>query len=191
LRYACLPALLLFLCGRIVLCEAPNTMPHQPLELEVDQEFNRWQWGAQRLGWGLWLVILVAAVLGLLGDGPLSDARVESAGTALSVDFERFVRRHAPQRVEFTIRPPSSRAAVVHLTLPSSFMNRVTIQRIEPAPQVSAVAADGTRFQFACRPESRHVKIVFHLQYDAIGKVQGAARAVDDDPVQFDQVVYP
>jgi hypothetical protein len=166
-------------------------MASQPLELDVDNEFKRWEWRAERVGWLAWILVVCAGMFGLLGDGPMSDAQVASAQASLRVNYQRYVHRHAPERLDFTVRPKSAEASTVALTLPYDFIDKVNVSRIEPVPVRSVADGSDIRFEFAHLPGTGDVKVAFHLEYDAVGKVYGAARTPDHEAIEFVQVVYP
>ena len=61
------------------------------LEIAQDMTFQRRSWAVQRVGWGVVAVTIGAALLGLLGSGPLSRSTAVAPG-AFAVEYERFVR---------------------------------------------------------------------------------------------------
>ena len=64
------------------------------LELDEDPAFLRAQWRAERIGWlGIGLIIL-AALLALLGRGPLGQRTVTRG--PLRVHYDAVMRRSAP-----------------------------------------------------------------------------------------------
>lgn len=48
------------------------------LELGQDLPFQRREWAVQRIAWAAMAAVLTAALLGLFGSGPVSDAVVET-----------------------------------------------------------------------------------------------------------------
>ncbi len=70
--------------------------PDPMIQLEDDIAFQRKSWLVERIGWGVMLTILVAALAGLFASGPLSSKNVESADSSAIVRYERFARAQAP-----------------------------------------------------------------------------------------------
>lgn len=50
------------------------------LEIEEDLDFQRRMWRLQQIGWALLVLVVVAALLGLFGKGPLSRAVASRVG---------------------------------------------------------------------------------------------------------------
>ena len=65
------------------------------LEFPEGHGVSRAEERLHKLGWIVFAGLLLAALAGLLGPGPLS-SRSKSADPALSVEYERFLRNHAP-----------------------------------------------------------------------------------------------
>ena len=61
------------------------------LEVDEDLPFQRRAWVAQRIGWVLMALFVLAAAVGLLGAGPLSHARIDVPGL-MTLEYERFAR---------------------------------------------------------------------------------------------------
>jgi hypothetical protein len=60
------------------------------MEVNADIEFQRRVWRVQRIGWLIIAAVIVAALLGVFGGGPLSRAAVQ--GDGLRLEYERFAR---------------------------------------------------------------------------------------------------
>ena len=69
---------------------------HDTASIEEDLDFQRSSWKVQRVAWIVMLGISVSALLGLFGEGPLSNAHVGSEQSGLQIDYERFVRQESP-----------------------------------------------------------------------------------------------
>ena len=66
------------------------------LSLNQNLIFQKRFWRAQRIGWGVLTVALLAALLGVFGSGPLSHTTVSDASGRLTITYERFARLLAP-----------------------------------------------------------------------------------------------
>lgn len=86
-------------------------------DLEVDQDlaFERKSWAAQRIGWGVMTLAIVAALAGLLGSGPASRTRAETPDGAIAVEYDRFVRANAPTDLDVSVGRGAIRDGVVRL----------------------------------------------------------------------------
>ena len=86
----------------------------QGLQIEEDRAHQRREWRIERVGWVLMAGLLLAGLLGLLGDGPLSRATAGSAG-ALSVEYDRLQRAAAPYEYRFEVDPSLAREGQLRL----------------------------------------------------------------------------
>ena len=100
------------------------------LELGQDLPFQRRTWLVQRVGWGVVLLLLLAAAAGLLGRGPLSEKTARSADGALGVRYGRFVRHRAPTTVQLQLAPDVADQGQVRLWLDLRYLEGVTIENI-------------------------------------------------------------
>src|SRR5215207_519621 len=111
-------------------------MPKQVGDLELDQDltYQQREWRVERISWIVWLLLIVAALLGLLGPGPLSQTRAGSQDERVWVDYERFVRYRSPTQLIVHIEPDAAQEGMFHLQLDQEFIAKAQIQRIDPEP---------------------------------------------------------
>jgi hypothetical protein len=161
------------------------------LELPQDFEFQRREWRLQRIAWAMWVAIVAAGLLGLLGSGPLSRREAASADGRLQIQYERFVRHHHPRLLEVTMQPEDETQDKLRLLLSQPLLDRIELRRIEPEPTSRELASDGAWYEFNCSSGVASAKVVFHYECDTMGPVQGELRLAGSDPVSLDQFVYP
>jgi hypothetical protein len=85
------------------------------LELGQDLRFERRWWTVQRVSWCIMLAVVVAAVVGLLGDGPLGERKREEG--ALTIRYSSIARVLAPMVVEIEARPEALRRGELRLAI--------------------------------------------------------------------------
>jgi hypothetical protein len=139
---------------RIVHRRKTNT-PSGPPELDRHLAFQRREWRAQQIGWIALVVFLAAALAGLFGSGPLSSARASDSGGGLAVDYQRFVRAGAAQRLQFEIETPG--AGPVELRLSRRYLDAVRVEHVLPQPDSTTATGEWTTFVFA--PGTRAVTL--------------------------------
>lgn len=124
--------------------------------LEVDED-RAWQekfWTAQRFGWILMALFILAAAAGLTGmGGPLASARAELGGG--TIDYPRITRWQADDQMQVRIAPASP--AEVELTLSREFVQLFSIGSIQPEPSEVQATAAGHRFTFESEPGAQRV----------------------------------
>jgi hypothetical protein len=159
----------------------------EPASAPVENEMplQRREWAAQRIAWALLALTVIAALLGLFGDGPLSKQIQTSA--AGSVEFERFARRQAP--LDWKIHPRAS-ASRVSIVVDSALIDRYEILSINPEPVEAGLVGDRWRYDFAARAPGA-APIVFHLEARQAGKHAGALSIAGAPPIHVAQFIYP
>lgn len=159
------------------------------LEQERDLAFQRREWMVQRVAWVAMTLILLAALAGLLGSGPLSSTTTEAG--PLAVEYNRFERRHAPTGLVIRVAPGASSGDRVEVWLPVAFVESLDIESVMPEP--AEVRSDGDRivYAFAIGDPSRPFDATFALEHNNTGSVAGAVGLVDGPEIAFRQIVYP
>ena len=153
------------------------------LQLDQDLAFQRANWRFERIGWGVMAVLVLAALLGLFGKGPLSDATARTDNAALN--YQRFSHWESPDRLTFHIRAPGEQTV---LRLSRAYLERVRVEEITPAPVSTRALSEWIEFKFHTGGEST---ITFHIQPQTFG-LQRAQYVVDNGArVAFWQFVYP
>jgi hypothetical protein len=161
------------------------------LELDDDDRFQRWDWIVQRVGWAVWLAIIAAAMAGFLGSGPASNAVARSSDDSLQLSFNRYAHHHAvtPIRIEVLgIAPGQGR---VEIDLSASFMDAIQLHRVQPEPVRMVSLGDRTRLVFASDAQNAVGTINLFLEYEDIGRVEGAIGLKGRPPVVVKTLVYP
>ena len=120
----------------------PQTVPLRPDGLQLDErrDYQRRHWRAERVAWGVFGAVVLAALLGLTGaGGPLATTRL-SIGPA-EVMMPRVGRL---QRADLlTIRLPDG-GTLHEVRLGGGFADHYTLGTIHPEPREEATAADST-----------------------------------------------
>jgi hypothetical protein len=163
------------------------------LEITQDLEHARLEWRFERVGWVVMAVLLVAALLGLLGPGPLSSTTV-GEGSALWGEYDRFVRYQAPQVLRLHVRPKGT-DSLVRLRLSRTFVDRVEMMEVNPEPL--HIEADSSHFSYLfARGDASHTSadsltFTFKYQPEEFGKMEIEAEVPDLHLLRFNQFVYP
>ena len=162
-----------------------NTSREPPVP--EDLRFQHRVWAAERIGWAVLLIVVIAALLGGFSSGLLSNASVATPDRALEVDYERFARKTA--RSHFTIQVRRS-AQETRLQLSPDFIAFYDIEVLYPQPLRSTAGASGLDLLFASTAAG---DLAVHLAARA-RRFGVASIAVSVDglgSVEFRQVVYP
>ena len=144
-----------------------------------------------RLGWLIFAGLLLAALAGLLGPGPLS-SRTAEAGPALAADYRRFVRNHAPEDLRIRVVPPAGQGSI-RLLVNNAFLEATELRNVKPEPDAVEVTPEGHVYVFeAPRLGSEEALILYRYEPDGAFSDIPVRIALDGGPeVSFLQFVYP
>jgi len=161
------------------------------LEIEQDPGFLRRSWRVQRAGWIGMGAMLVLALAGLLGSGPLSRRDVTIPGF-LRVEYQRFARYDAPQTLTVRLEPAATNAAYVRVWLDRRYLDGSKVETISPPPIRVEDAGDRLVYVFALARPGTPATVVFALQARQIGSMSGRV-GLDGGQAfaPFRQFVYP
>jgi hypothetical protein len=161
------------------------------LEIEQDPAFQRREWAAQRIGWALMAAVIIAALAGVFGDGPIARARAVSSDGNLRVEYERIARGDALTALHISIRGSVLRSGTAHVWLDRDYAENMFIQTISPEPDSVSTHPTRLHFAFAAGPGADSAGIHIQLQPTAFGSYTGAIGVVDGAGVVFQQYILP
>lgn len=163
--------------------------PVGDLEGDRDLRFQEREWLVQRAGWLAMLAIIVAALLGLLGAGPLSSTTAETG--PLQVQYSRFERRHAPAELEVSIAGIPADQDQVDLWLASDYLEHIEITSFIPEPESVIEAGDRVVYRFNITNQAGLSLIRIALEPDDPGPSTGRIGVVGGPELEIWQFVYP
>jgi len=135
-----------------------------------DIRFQRRVWRFQRFGWGAMALLVLFAVLGAFGGGPLAKASSRSADGTFEVEWERIERIGSDSRLRIrTLTPPT---APLTLRLEDG-LAEVMLSSIEPQPRGESRAPGRVWLRFDPPAEGHAAEIVLNLRSSRPGIVRG------------------
>jgi len=158
--------------------------------LQVDQDlpFQEKEWTAERAGWIIGLLLLLAGLAGLFGGGPLSRAAPRQG--PLRLEYSRFVRYRAPEVLTVQVDPGVS-GETLQLWVDRAYLEDFELQQIVPAPDQTRVLPDRILYEFQAQPGDGPLRVTFQLRPQAAGSRSGRVGLEGGDTVTFRQFVYP
>ena len=161
------------------------------IDIDEQMEYQWREWRVHRIGWVIFALILVAALLGLFGQGPLSHASAGERGSELALNYERLDRYRAPSQLDITLGPNVSQEGKVRLALNQGFLARVEIERISPEPESVEAGPDATTYVFRVAAPDQPAQVRFDFEYEKFGPTQGEVRLEGGPTLRFDAFVFP
>jgi hypothetical protein len=161
------------------------------LQLKQDMAHQRREWRVQRIGWAVMALLLLAALAGLLGPGPLSRTVVNGADSRLRVEYDRFAHTQAPGELLIELPADIAKAGTVRLRLNREFVESVEIMGVVPEPASSTIDGNGLVYELATRASARPVTVAVQYEYRVFGSTPVRVAIEGGPAVSFDQWVYP
>jgi hypothetical protein len=150
--------------------------------------FRRCEYLFERLGWALMGLILIGAAVGLFGKGWMSEASLQN--DQFRMEYERFLHSNGHTTLRLEIPVDRQAEGVIAVAFPNSYLHRFRIERIVPEPESSA-HGDQTVFWFTVLKSGQPVTLLFRLEPQEIGKLNGTIHLNGENGYAFHQFVYP
>ena len=160
------------------------------LELGQDLRFQQRSWQVQRAGWACFALVILAALAGLFGHGPLSRAAAASPDGSLAVEYHRFVRMQSPTELRVRFDAAAVTDGEVRIWLDRGYVERIRLQPVVPQPQQVEIGADRLTYVFSAAKLEARGAVTFHLQFQSFGRAH-ARIGHRTAQVAFGQLVYP
>lgn len=156
------------------------------LQIEHDIAWLHREWLVERSAWVLFAAIILAAALGLFGEGALSSASVRDGG--MSAAYERFLRESAPSELMLTL-PVEAGSASFSIRSDSALL--IEISRIDPRPRSEVRSPDGAiEYTIDAKDGAEQVVVVMRYKMTRSGKVT-TTLTQSDRRLVLNQFVYP
>ncbi len=161
------------------------------LEIPEDLPHQRREWAVERFGWAIMVAIVVAALAGLLGSGPLSHDIAGQPDSALWVEYDRYARSQAPSEYLVHIKPEQVSGGKVRLSLNRDFFEHVEMQSVVPEPD-SVEARDGRlTYVFNAPDANQPATVIYRFKASSFGGLLLTMSLADGPQLSFRQFFYP
>lgn len=162
------------------------------IEIDEDMDFQRASWKVQRAGWVLMLLFIITGLLGLFGNGPISSARAGDEGSTLLVEYDRFLRVHAPTAAMFRIGNDAALPdSTVRLWVDRSWVSAFELRAITPEPDRAETAGTRLVYVFRVVPPASQLRITMDLEARKTGRINGAVGLTNGPAISISQFAYP
>ena len=161
------------------------------LEIEQDIDYQRREWAVQRAGWTIIALVIAAAMLGLMGDGPLSRTEVASADGSMRLEYERFARVGDTNFLRLRFRPVIDPEGRYRLWLEGEYQEATRVREASPTPERSEDDQGRVVYVFRSYEPERSTEVTFYVQPRRPGLRSGRVGVVGGTFVDFRQFIYP
>ncbi|MDH2184688.1 hypothetical protein N5K35_13325 [Pseudomonas sp. GD03651] len=145
-------------------------------------------WRFERVGWYVLVIIVLLALAGLFGDGPLSDAEVVSQDGRLKVEYQRLSRSGTTDNLFITIQGSPGQPVMVELEGP--LLREASIETMQPEPLVSMSHGPALLLQLGTSKDGM-ATLYLTLRSAHVGSLEGVVRSGSNTEVHFSTFLYP
>lgn len=158
-------------------------------EVGFNSRFERRWYRAELAGRVVMLLVVGAALCGLLGNGPFSHRTQMATDGSIAVDYEPVARHSTSTQITVHLHPPAG-AATVDLLLSHRFVEPMGLLRTEPRAIREQTDGGGLRLTFGVAPgESQLVRII--AEPNQVGDIALTAQMAGGDQVAWSQFILP
>jgi len=159
-----------------------------PLALNADPKQYSRELRLQRVAWPLMFLLLLAAALGLFGQGPLAEIELRTEDGRLQVETERFMRRRSDSLLRLWVQPASGQ---LQLEMPLAYAEGLGVEKVFPEPEHRQASGHTVRWRFAVGRTDAPVMLRLKVRPEALGRLEGWL-SVDGGPrLALRHFVYP
>ena len=161
------------------------------LEINQDLNFERRSWKVERVAWAIAALVLLAALLGFLGPGPLSKVTAASPDKSISLDYYRMERHQAPAEWRLQIDGKLAKQGELRLWVHRRLVEVTGTLQIDPAPESVEIQDERFVYAFKAVKPPPIIKVFFRFEPNKIGKTPARLGVVDGPAVEFSQFYLP
>lgn len=143
----------------------------------------------ERIAWYIFALFLVLALLGLFGDGLMSNARRSTSDNKLTIESQRFERYESPTELVVELSPEAT-AATTEIGIDNSLLEYLEIENLTPTGQFSRAEGSKTYFTFQTT-ERQSARININAETKKIGLARGDISVTNGPALQVTQFIYP
>jgi hypothetical protein len=161
------------------------------LQIDEDLEWERGEWKFERIGWAVMALIILAALIGLFGRGPLSSQTAGDENGEFWVEYERFVRYNSPEEVHVYVDPQFVQDDQLRLVIEGDFPHSNQLNEISPTPDSVELSSGKQIYVWQTSDATGPMHIIF--QYNAIQLFNQNSRFGPEqaDALEISQFVFP
>jgi hypothetical protein len=162
-------------------------------ELEINQDLphQRHEWTIERVGWIAIVLLLLAGLAGLLGPGPLSQARASDQEATLGVEYNRFEHYQAPSILKIHLGPGTSSEGQVRLWINRDFIENIQLEHIDPEPESMEVGSDRITYVFKVSDPNQPTAVTYHYEPNSYGSRPIRIGIEGGSQLTFTQFFFP
>ena len=166
------------------MAKSKSSVEHVSTDLQMDEQIRMQEngWKFQAIGLVLMFVLVLAAAIGLFGDGLVSKTKQNI--DAIEIEHERFHRFEAKMPLKITARDNDGGMTV---SFPTTYLESFEIESILPEPNGNRFDAGKVRYDFRGKDE---MSVIFYLIPRKRGSIQGTIE-VNNTRFAINHYIFP
>lgn len=168
-----------------------NSKKSTKADIFDDMGFQEKEWKVELVGRWVFLLTVLAALVGLFGWGPASKATNRENRQPVWVEYERFTRLKAPVILKVHTAEAPLVDGEASFWLDDEYLKNFRIHYIYPDPDSIEVGMRRVTYNFKVGPEGRLDEVLFHLEPETFGWFRGQIGIEGSDGAGFSQLIYP
>jgi hypothetical protein len=144
------------------------------LQIEQDLEFQRREWRMERAGWFALSSLVIAASVGLFGDGPLSHASASDESGQLVIRYERFVRSSVSSELYVQVASSAAHSGEIAIWADPAYLRDVEVSSIVPEPARVEQVGRRILYVFAVAAGAEPSEITLRYKPAHAGRLHGS-----------------
>jgi hypothetical protein len=161
------------------------------LEINQDLDVQRTTWTVQRIGWGGMVLIVLAALSGVFGSGPLARTEATNDQQVFRLLYDRFGRYEGELVLQLELTTEAMKTNRVTIEIDRTYWASHAVEHIIPGPLRASIGNEGFVYTFEINAPSPPAMIAFRLRPKYLGALEGRIRVNDGVPLQFNQFMFP
>jgi hypothetical protein len=161
------------------------------LQIDADLAYQERTWRVQRIAWGIFVVLIIGGLSGLLGSGPLSHSSAGSPGDGFTVDYDRLARAHASTTLVMHIDRRLSRNDEVGIVLSGDAVRTIEFESTTPPADGTSLNPAGAVLRFRTDRQPGELTVILYAKPRQMGALTSRI-GVQGGPVhEIRQWIYP
>ncbi|MEW5848631.1 MAG: hypothetical protein AB2A00_07440 [Myxococcota bacterium] len=161
--------------------------------LQLDESLLQEQreWRIQHVGWVLMGLVILAALVGLFGRGPVGQAVTGGPASPARMELNRLERKESKSRITIRLTPAAVRDGVATFWLDRQFLEGIDVMAMTPEPERVELMADRILYRFPTAGLSGVTSVVVDYRANKMGLRHGRIGVDLDEGDAFWQLVLP
>lgn len=136
-------------------------------------------------------LVILDALSGLFGQGPLSETTLDDPSIPLSIHYERFGRDQSVLTLHVHVHGGGTPQGTVSIWFSRDYLSKIHIQQIMPAPESAEMSPSGMTYLFRMPRPEQSADLSVDLQAESVGLIHGRIGLSESQAFYFWQWIYP